>query len=31
MKELITRALSMGLMINEEKIKYMLVTRGNQL
>jgi len=30
-KELITRALSMGLKINEGKTKYMEVMRGNQL
>jgi hypothetical protein len=30
-KELITRALSMELMINEGKTKYMVIMRGNQL
>jgi len=30
-KELITRALNMGLIINKGKTKYMVVTRGNQL
>jgi len=30
-KELITRALNIGLIINERKTKYMIFMRGNQL